>query len=185
MSAWKDADRRDLVAVLGPLLERSVAAAVARRRVARRARGRRAGSLVGRSRASPGDAPLLDLADWVARRPGPELRVVPALHQVRRVADQSGLDITERRRNLAGAMSVKPMWHNVIRDRHVVVVDDVVTTGATLAEAARALRRAGALAGRRGRGRGRAAARAGVTGVSAVMFQSARHNAFPRSSRAK
>jgi predicted amidophosphoribosyltransferase len=146
VSAWKDGDRRDLVAVLGPVLERSVAAAVAD---AGWSRGPvvvvPAPSSAGAARRR-GDAPLRDLADWVARRPGHELlRVVPALHQVRRVADQSGLDITARRRNLAGAMSVKPVWRNVIRDRRVVVVDDVVTTGATLGEAARALRRAGAL----------------------------------------
>ena len=146
VSAWKDADRRDLVTVLGPVLERSVEAAVL-------AAGWGEGPVVvvpapssagaGRRR---GDAPLLDLAAWVARRPGhAQVRVVPALRQVRRVKDQSGLGISERRRNLAGAMAVKPMWHNVIRDRNVIVVDDVVTTGATLAEAARALRRAGAL----------------------------------------
>ena len=146
VSAWKDADRRDLLAVLGPVLERSVEAAVL-------AAGWCVGPVVvvpapssaGAARRR-GDAPLLDLADWVARRPGrARVRVVPALHQTRRVADQSGLGITERRRNLAGAMAVKPTWHNVIRDRNVIVVDDVVTTGATLAEAARALRRAGAL----------------------------------------
>jgi predicted amidophosphoribosyltransferase len=146
VSAWKDADRRDLAAVLGPLLDRSVAAAV------RDARWGGAPVVVVPAPSSAGaerrrgDAPLLDLATWVAKRPRhARLRVVPALRQVRRVADQSGLNITERRRNLAGAMSVKPMWHNVIRDRYVLVVDDVVTTGATLAEAARALRRAGAL----------------------------------------
>jgi predicted amidophosphoribosyltransferase len=146
VSAWKDADRRDLVTVLGPVLERSVEAAVL-------AAGWSEGPVVvvpapssaGAERRR-GDAPLLDLAAWVAHRPGhSRVRVVPALHQVRRVADQSGLGISERRRNLAGAMAVKPMWHNVIRDRNVVVVDDVVTTGATLAEAGRALRRAGAL----------------------------------------
>lgn len=146
VSAWKDADRRDLVAVLGPLLERSVEAAVL-------AAGWGdapvvvvpAPSSAGAERRR-GDAPLLDLATWVAQRSAlPRLRVVPALRQVRRVADQSGLNITERRRNLAGAMAVKPRWHNVIRDRNVVVVDDVITTGATVAEAARALRRAGAL----------------------------------------
>ncbi len=70
---------------------------------------------------------------------------MPALHHGRRVADQAGLSIVDRRRNLAGAVSVKPRWRNVIRDRDLVVVDDVVTTGATISEAARALHRAGAL----------------------------------------
>ncbi len=146
VSAWKDADRRDLVTVLGPVLERSVEAAVL-------AAGWSKEPVVvvpAPSSAAAvrrrGDAPLLELAAWVARRPGHHrVRVVPALHQVRRVADQSGLGISDRRRNLTGAIAVKPMWHNVIRHRNVIVVDDVVTTGATLAEAARALRRAGAL----------------------------------------
>ncbi|TQM62335.1 ComF family protein [Humibacillus xanthopallidus] len=146
VSAWKDADRRDLVAVLGPLLDRSVEAAlVAAGWVDRPVVVVPAPSSPGAQRRR-GDAPLLDLATWVGRQPRhARLRVVPALRQVRRVADQSGLNIADRRRNLAGAMAVKPMWHNVIRDRYVVVVDDVVTTGATLAEAARALRRCGAV----------------------------------------
>ena len=102
VSAWKDADRRDLVTVLGPVLERSVRAAVG-------AAGWHGGpvllvpapSSAGAERRR-GDAPLQGLAEWVARRPGSlTLRVVPALRQVRRVADQSGLSITERRRNLA------------------------------------------------------------------------------------
>jgi predicted amidophosphoribosyltransferase len=146
VSAWKDGDRRDLVDVFGPLLDRALVAAV-------RAAGWAeeavvvvpAPSSAGAVRRR-GDAPLLDLARWVVGQPRhARLRVVPALRQVRRVADQSGLDIAARRRNLSGAMEVKPLWHNVIRDRNVVVVDDVVTTGATAAEAARALRRAGAL----------------------------------------
>jgi predicted amidophosphoribosyltransferase len=74
---------------------------------------------------------------------GPTLRVAPALHHVRRVEDQSGLGTVERRGNLASALSVIPLWHNVIRGRRILLVDDVVTTGATFAEAARALRAAG------------------------------------------
>jgi len=61
----------------------------------------------------------------------------------RRVADQAGLTAGERRANLAGAFAVRRperVW-----GRAVVLADDVVTTGATLAEAARALRAAGAI----------------------------------------
>ena len=80
----------------------------------------------------------------LADRPGPALRVAPVLRHVRRVEDQSGLGTVERRGNLAGALSVIPLWHSVIRGRRCLLVDDVVTTGATFAEAARALRAAGA-----------------------------------------
>lgn len=54
-------------------------------------------------------------------------------------AAQSSLDATARKRNVRGAFQcVAPV------PAHVVLVDDVMTTGATLQSAARALRRAGA-----------------------------------------
>ncbi|MFI8631162.1 ComF family protein [Microbacterium sp. NPDC077663] len=74
------------------------------------------------------------LAGW---RPHPLLRVT------RRTADQRTLHKEERAANLAGALAVRPRMLRRSGDLPVVLVDDVVTTGATLEEAARALRAAG------------------------------------------
>jgi predicted amidophosphoribosyltransferase len=71
-------------------------------------------------------------------------RVCRALELVRPVADQGGLDAPSRRANLAGAFEVKSRFREVVSGRCVILVDDVVTTGTTLVEAANALRRAGA-----------------------------------------
>jgi predicted amidophosphoribosyltransferase len=146
VTAYKDADRRDLVAVLGPVLGRAADEAVGR------AGWARSPVLVVPAPSSAasvrrrGDAPLEQLARWMAQRHGDgRWQVAPALRHARRVQDQSGLGIGDRRRNLAHALAVKPRWLNVVRDSHVLLVDDVITTGATLAEACRALHRAGAL----------------------------------------
>lgn len=79
----------------------------------------------------------------VLRRVGYDCTVVPALRHRRAVADQSGLDAAARRANLASALRVRPAGHTLLTARCVVLVDDVITTGATLAEAARALTAAG------------------------------------------
>ncbi|MEV4010965.1 ComF family protein [Nonomuraea angiospora] len=66
----------------------------------------------------------------------------PALGQARRVADQAGLSSAERSSNLAGSLRVRrtPKGPPVAC---AVLLDDIVTTGATLVEAARALSSAG------------------------------------------
>ena len=71
--------------------------------------------------------------------------VVPALQHVRDVRDSAGLSAAERAHNLAGAFAVRRSTRDLVAGRTVILVDDVVTTGATLADAARALRAEGAV----------------------------------------
>ncbi|HZG06462.1 MAG TPA: phosphoribosyltransferase family protein [Streptomyces sp.] len=77
------------------------------------------------------------------RRGGRPARVLPVLRQRRFVADQSGLTAGQRWANLAGALGTVAGAERLLGDGPVVVVDDLVTTGASLAEAARALAGAG------------------------------------------
>ncbi|MFJ5833934.1 ComF family protein [Streptomyces sp. NPDC093089] len=73
------------------------------------------------------------------RRSGRAARVVPVLRQRRYVADQAGLGARGRLANLAGALEVVPGGARLLMEGRVVLVDDLMTTGASLAEAARAL----------------------------------------------
>jgi len=131
LPAFKDSGRTDAAGALARMLRAAVVdalAAQARRRVhlvtvpsaraAFRARGYR-------------PVPLL------ARRAG--LHLERALRPVRQTADQAGLGATGRSANRAGSLRAR----SALAGTGWLIVDDVLTTGATLAEAARALRAAG------------------------------------------
>jgi predicted amidophosphoribosyltransferase len=128
--AYKDHGRHDLAVDLAALLAlavRQIAAThsclvpVPSRAAATRARG--------------GDH-LLRLA----RRLPPGAPVRPAVRFGRRVSDSTGLGSVARERNLVGAMvAAAPATPG----REAVIIDDIVTSGATVRETARALSAAG------------------------------------------
>lgn len=75
---------------------------------------------------------------------GRALRLAPdLLRRQRWTGSQAGLVATERRRNVREAFDVHPKWRPEIAGRTVLLVDDVLTTGATVEACARALQRAG------------------------------------------
>lgn len=143
MTAWKERGRRDVSMHLARALARAIAAAAAEieaegvmcpevaivpipaSSAARRRRGEDAWERV------VGQA--IEQCDTDAG-----LRLVGGLRLTRQPRDQAGLTASERRANLRGALAcVEPPGGRVI------IVDDIITTGATLAEAARALGEAG------------------------------------------
>ena len=86
------------------------------------------------------------IASAVAHRIGRPCRSL--LRTTRSIAKQAWLDDDQRQQNVQGAFALKrsyafprmPQPH----DRHILVVDDVLTTGATANEVARVLRGGGA-----------------------------------------
>jgi ComF family protein len=88
-----------------------------------------------------------DQAELIARHAARELGLPFAslLRRSRATVAQFDLDRRDRARNVRGAFDVRPDQRDHVRDRWVLLVDDVVTTGSTLAACATALHGAGAL----------------------------------------
>ncbi|MBL8514214.1 MAG: ComF family protein [Betaproteobacteria bacterium] len=70
----------------------------------------------------------------------PNIKLTRQLIKVRDTPPQSGLDREARLKNVRGAFECA----TGLSGRHVAILDDVMTTGATLSEAARTLKKAGA-----------------------------------------
>jgi ComF family protein len=80
------------------------------------------------------------LADVVARRTG--LPVCNAARRQRATPPQAGLSSARRRENMVRAFSVRKP--DLVKGRRILLVDDVLTTGATVSACALSLKRAGA-----------------------------------------
>jgi predicted amidophosphoribosyltransferase len=122
---------RAVTAVLPPVGDRTAVALVPAPSRPAVVRARGADVVAGLARACA--AELATAHGWDAR-------VVGALAHSRSVRDQAGLGPAERASNLAGAIRARPLSRSLLAGRVVVVVDDVLTTGATVREAVRALR---------------------------------------------
>lgn len=94
-----------------------------------------------------GQDPVLRMARAAAaelRAQGRAVAVLAALCHAREVADQAGLGRAARAENVAGALAVRASVAARLTRCPVILVDDVLTSGATLAESARAVRAVGA-----------------------------------------
>ncbi|WP_342620865.1 phosphoribosyltransferase family protein [Rhodoferax sp. GW822-FHT02A01] len=116
-------------------------------------------------RSMPWVEPALDCADWVIPMPLSPTRLQQrgfnqalelarglgtsklqhdVLLRIKEAPPQSTLPRKERLTNVRGAYALAPEFAPAAKGKRIVLVDDVMTTGASLHAAARALRRAGA-----------------------------------------
>ena len=80
------------------------------------------------------------IARYFAKRTG--VPIAPgALMKIRHTAQQVGLNAEERRENLSGAFAAEEV---MVKDKRILLLDDVMTTGSTFAECSAVLLKAGA-----------------------------------------
>lgn len=141
LRAAKDGGRRDVLSLLAVLLAHSLAAALA---------GAGGEALVipapsaPRTRRARGDHPVHTLGQQALRHLDVDRPLRDVLATARGVSDQARLGQAERWANLSEAVVVRPRFRSIVRGQRVVLIDDVVTSGATMAACARACRDAGA-----------------------------------------
>jgi predicted amidophosphoribosyltransferase len=151
VTAYKDGGRRDLAPLLAPLLASAIGSAGHEDPELRRARAGGGRVLVvpvppaARARRRRGDDPVGTLVRRALRCLDDDTLVAgQVVRHTRRVQDQAGLGRAARAANLAGALEVFPAARRAVRGAACLVVDDVLTTGATVHEVTRALRAEGA-----------------------------------------
>ena len=85
-----------------------------------------------RSSRSRGRSFMVDIVQQISYQMG--IPMLDCLELTGKTTDQTGLNRAQRLQNMKGSMSMKAMARG-----ELILIDDVITTGATLKEAARAL----------------------------------------------
>jgi ComF family protein len=80
----------------------------------------------------------------LAKHLAPKRSRADLLLRIRHTPAQSALDRKSRIANMKGAFALEPLHAADVRGRHVAIVDDVMTSGASMFAAAQALREGGA-----------------------------------------
>lgn len=71
------------------------------------------------------------------------LLLTKGLKRLKFTKTQTKLTSEERQENVRGAFAVKNKYMNIIKDKKIILVDDVITTGSTILESAKVLKNAG------------------------------------------
>jgi ComF family protein len=85
-------------------------------------------------------------SSYICRGIGELLRIQPldkCLERTRYTKTQTKLSINEREENVRNAFELNPKFSSVIKDKNIILVDDVITTGSTILECARILKQNG------------------------------------------
>jgi ComF family protein len=132
ISRWKQSGELSLTGLLAPLMRQALSAAPPVDAVLSMP------ASAARLRERGYDHALLLARAVDARADGTLLR------RWRDTPHQTGLDRAARRANLRGAFMLAPGRRSAVQGRHLALVDDVMTTGASVTEASRTLLEAGA-----------------------------------------
>ncbi len=72
-----------------------------------------------------------------------KIKVLDALKKIRTTRHQMQLNFYDRQRNVKGAFSVKRRFSSIINGKNILLIDDIYTTGSTMAECCKTLKENG------------------------------------------
>ena len=91
-----------------------------------------------------GHDPALQISHRIHSQTGTNAKLQHVLTRCKHLPSQQGLKRPLRLKNLKNAFAIHPDYQHAIKDKNILLIDDVVTTGATAESASKVLKQAGA-----------------------------------------